>query len=154
MNFWTVAQISLDFLLTGAVFFLLFRFGKGARLNREDKKCVAELTEVRDSLNQLLRDAVEVSSGISKEIERKRSVAEEIFSALDKEKSALAQLSREIKSETQLLRKEAEKRQSPVLKDKYAEAIKLAETGLSAEEIAKRTQIPLGEVELALSLRK
>ncbi|NIQ00524.1 MAG: hypothetical protein GWM98_09110, partial [Nitrospinaceae bacterium] len=38
--------------------------------------------------------------------------------------------------------------------DKYGEVVRLASHGLTAGEISKRLDLPVGEVELALNLRK
>ncbi|PIQ97583.1 MAG: hypothetical protein COV67_03505 [Nitrospinae bacterium CG11_big_fil_rev_8_21_14_0_20_56_8] len=38
--------------------------------------------------------------------------------------------------------------------DKYEEVLRLASNGLSSREIAKQINLPLGEIELALTLRK
>ncbi|MBI4383654.1 MAG: DUF2802 domain-containing protein [Nitrospinae bacterium] len=147
MDSWTVTHIAVDFFLAGAALYCFLALRKEMAGRAESGKRLAELRELDASLRQLLKDAGETSNKIGREIERKRSLATEIFATLEKEKASLIQLIRELNAEK-------EKIAAPVPDDKYSEAFKLAQTGLSAEEIARRTKIPLGEIELALSLRK
>lgn len=139
--------MAVDIFLAGAALYCFLALKKEMARRAESGKRLAELKELDASLRQLLTDAAETSNKISREIERKRSLAGEIFATLETEKAALTRLVQELNAEK-------EKIAAPVLNDKYSEAFKLAQTGLSPEEIARRTNIPLGEIELALSLRK
>lgn len=157
MTPWIATQILIDLLLLVTVVICFSRLKKVVFLKQEADKRVEELLEVQGSINALLRESLEVSSNISREIEKERTLAEEVIDAFDAEKKTLSLLAQELKSELTALREEMGKYDilsGKIIKDKYSEAIKLAETGLSAEEIAKKTGIPLGEIELALSLRK
>lgn len=157
MTLWITVQILIDFLLLTAIVVCYFRIKKVSLLKRQVDNRIEDLLEVKGALGSLLHDSVEVSGDISKQIDKERSLMEEVLNAFDKEKKTLSQLTKELKSEAILLREELGKYDiftGKVNKDKYSEAIRLAETGLNAEEIAKKTNIPLGEIELALSLRK
>lgn len=140
--------MAVDFFLAGAALYCFLALQKEMARRAESGKRLAELRELDASLRQLLKDAGETSNKIGREIERKRSLATEIFATLEKEKASLMQLIQELNAEKEKIAAPA------VPDDKYSEAFKLAQTGLSAEEIARRTKIPLGEIELALSLRK
>lgn len=157
MNLWISAQILIDALLIIAIVICISRLKKIAALRQSADNRLEELLELQGALSDLLQESREVSSDISKEIESKRSLANVTIETLESEKNALSQLSHELKTEAKALREEIRKNDSlngKIIKDKYSEAIKLAETGLNAEEIAKKTSIPLGEIELALSLRR
>ncbi len=155
MNPWLIAQISIDFLLLTALIVCFFHLKKNAKLLQDAR--IKELLDLRSSLGGLLQESLDVSNKISAEIESQRSLAEDVFNEFDKEKNVLTKLALELKSEAKDLRDEINRYDAAtgkIIKDKYFETIKLAETGLNAEEISKRTNIPLGEVELALSLRR
>ena len=157
MSSWIAVQILIDFLLLIAIAVCFSRLKRVVFLKQEADRRVAELLDVQGSLNTLLQESLAVSSNITKEIETERALAEEVLNAFDKEKKGLSRLAQELKSEASALREEMGKYDilsGKIMKDKYSEAIRLAETGLNAEEISKKTSIPLGEIELALSLRK
>ncbi len=139
--------MAVDIFLAGAALYLFLALKKETARRGESGKRLAEMRELDVSLRQLLTDAAETSNKIGREIERKRFLAAEIFATLENEKSSLTRLIQEFNAERKKI-------PVPVPNDKYTEAFKLAQTGLSAEEISRRTNIPLGEIELALSLRK
>lgn len=157
MNLWISLQILFDVLLILAIFLCFSRLKKVGALKQSADNRIEELLELQGSLKDLLQESREVSNNISREIANKRSLADDTIEVLEMEKKALLQLSQELKSEVMAFREEAGKNHNlagNIIKDKYSEAIKLAEMGLNAEEIAKKTSIPLGEIELALSLRR
>jgi hypothetical protein len=157
MNLWISAQILIDVLLIIAIIICISRLKKIAALKQSADTRIEDLLELQGALNDLLQESREVSNDIRKEIENMRSLANDTIETLESEKKALFQLSQELKTEAKVFREEIRKNDNlngKIIKDKYSEAIKLAETGLNAEEISKKTSIPLGEIELALSLRR
>lgn len=154
MNFWTVLQGVVNLLLLGAVGFYFFRLKKEERLRREDETRIQELSKLRKSLEQFLVEAAEISDTISQDIERKRSTAQEISNTLKKEKLELSGKLKELKSEVMRMQKQSDKKSDNNAGNKYSKAIQLAEMGLDPVEISRKSQIPLGEIELLLSLRR
>lgn len=155
MNPWLIAQIVLDFLLLTALIVCFSHLKKHKKLLEDTR--IKDLFDLRSSLGELLRESLDISNKISAEVENQRSLAEDVFKEFDKEKNMLFKQVQELKSEAKDLREELNRYDATtgkIIKDKYFETIKLAETGLNAEEISKRTNIPLGEIELALSLRR
>jgi DNA-directed RNA polymerase specialized sigma24 family protein len=144
-------------LLIAAIAICFFRINNLLVRKQEVDSRVEDLLGVQGSLNALLQESLQVSNHITQKIENVRSLSEEALNAFEKEKKALTRLAQELKLEAKSLREEMGKYDiltGKIMKDKYSEAIRLSETGLNAEEIAKKTNIPLGEIELALSLRR
>ena len=154
MNFWTALQGVVNLLLLGAVGFYFLRLKKEEWLRREDEKRVEEVSKLRKSLEQFLVEAAEISDTISRDIERKHSTAREISDTIRKEKLELSGKIKELKSEVMRMQENSDKKGDKNAGNKYNKAIQLAEMGLNPEEISRQSQIPLGEIELLLSLRR
>lgn len=137
MNYWTALQGVVNLLLLGAVGFYFFRLKKEERLRKEDENRIQE-----------------ISNTISQDIERKRFTAREISDTIRKEKLELSGKIKELKSEVMRMRENSDKKNDNNAGNKYGKAIQLAEMGLNPEEISRQSQIPLGEIELLLSLRR
>ncbi|MFQ5449906.1 MAG: hypothetical protein ACE5E9_04720 [Nitrospinaceae bacterium] len=151
---WTVIQIFLDILLVAAVGYGLFRIKSDERFLGSQEKRIDELTDLKGSLDEMIREALEVSNRISADIDRKQTLAAEISNLLEREKSELYRLLEEVKSKGAGSPLSRPVSSLAEWKDKYSEALKLADSGMNPQEISRKTHIPVGEIELALNLRK
>ena len=157
MDPWVTLQGVIDLFLLGAAgycFLQLQKVEKNDLLRKEDSRRVKELSELRVALDNLVKDALEVSGKISKDIERKRILALEFSQKLAQEKGSISKTTEDLRSEFTRLKLELQDRLCSSSEDKYSEALRLADKGLSSLEISQKVNIPVGEIELVLSLRK
>jgi DNA-directed RNA polymerase specialized sigma24 family protein len=151
MTFWLTTFTVINFFLLVTLVFLITRLKGVEKLRHEDRNRIVNMSELRESMNQLLQETWEASETLGKEIDRYREVMARMESVLDNEKSTIKALTHEFQRNVS---READPAVAETPQDKYSEALQLSKTGLSAEEISKRINIPLGEVELALQMRK
>jgi len=147
MDYLASLQILVNIFLLAAIVYFLNGLRKERRLVEESRDLVRRMSDLREALNQLVWQA----GGVSRKIAEARDAP---ASQHLKELAELRQTVSHIEAEIDHLRTALNKSSPYLLMDKYSDAIRLAETGLSAEEISRKINIPLGEVELALSLRK
>ena len=131
-----------------------FRIKRKQIIGNEDDRRIRELTELRNSIDKLLTEALEISSRLSGDVEKKRKLLLTFMEKLDREKDILNEFLNEYKALSSEKNIEQLKPSTPDSINRYSEAVRLAKTGLSVEEIASRVNIPIGEIELVLSLRK
>ena len=168
MSFGAGIQFVLDVIFLGAVYFA-FHFIKGEiklrkdfertteeqnRLSQEWSNRVIELNQLHDSLEHLVTESLKVSDKINRGIEVKKNEVAEFLDQIEEEKKALSVLMEELNILLVELKKRPENSKLLGDGDRYADALMLAKKGYSPEEISKKTKMPLGEIELALSLRK
>ncbi len=152
MNFWQSFNLFLILLLSGGVVTLWWKL---RLLSQEKNEPSAEqASDLQASLHELLAEIEKSSKKVDKDLERKQSVALEIIKIMDSERESISRMVEELKLESELLRKESKNLKEVKIQNKYLEAQRLADSGMNAEEISKKTKIPLGEVELALNLKK
>jgi predicted nucleotidyltransferase len=168
MSFTVAIQFVLDVVFLGAVYcgFLFvkndIKFRKDFEKEREEQDRLRkewtdrleELNQLSDSLDNLVTEALKVSDKINKGVEVKKNETADLMDRMDEEKRALAFSMDELNSVAAELKRKPEARKILGDGDRYADALKLAKKGYSAEEISKKIKMPLGEIELALSLRK
>ncbi len=168
MSFAAGIQFILDVIFLGAVYFgflfikneIKFRgdFEKTReehiRLSQEWTDRVKDLNQLHDSLEHLVTEALKVSDKINKGVEVKKNEIADLLDRIEEEKKALSISMEELNMVAAELKKRPEARKILGDGDRYADALKLAKKGYSPEEISKKTKMPLGEIELALSLRK
>lgn len=135
--------ILADLAVCGVVIFSLFR-GR-----RQDKGSVdtVRLTTLVDSLRDLVRESDRASKSLLDALKERHKKTEELFWELDRREGKLM-----------TVMKEAEKLGSRPAGSKetgaYHEVSRLADLGFSAEEIARRVEVPKGEIELILGLKE
>ncbi|MFQ5715991.1 MAG: hypothetical protein ACE5GQ_02700 [Nitrospinales bacterium] len=139
-------------LLLGAAGYAIWRFRKEDRLREGDERRIKELAGLRDSIDQLLGQALVVSNKLSEEIERKGKLVSELVDKLEREKTARS--TGILEPDAALPNLQPRNKEKTWSEDKYSEAFRLAEEGLSLLEISRKVDIPLGEIELAINLRK
>ena len=128
-----------------AVVILYFLWGR----RQQDQKPVdtVRLTRLVDSLGELIRESDRASRNLLDALNERHRRSEELFGQLDKKEKRVIKVVQEAKSV--LLSSEATEGSR-----KYREVSRLADMGLSAEEIATRVKLPKGEIELILGLKQ
>ena len=168
MSLAATIQFILDVVFLGAVYFAFLyikneiKFRKEFeqtheeqnRLSQEWTDRLKDLNELHDSLELLVTEALKVSDKINRGVEVKKNETADLLDRIEEEKKALSLSMEELNMVAAELKKRPEARKILGDGDRYADALMLAKKGFSAEEISQRTKMPLGEIELALSLRK
>jgi hypothetical protein len=168
MSLAATIQFILDVVFLGAVYFAFLyikneiKFRKEFEQTREEQNRLSQewtdrlkdLNELKDSLELLVTEALKVSDKINKGVEVKKNETADLLDRIEEEKKALSLSMEELNMVAAELKKRPEARKILGDGDRYADALMLAKKGFSAEEISQKTKMPLGEIELALSLRK
>ena len=154
MNIWIILQTILNVFLVAAVVYCIFRFRKVDRFTKSREAYKGELIAFKTSLENTLEEGQRISNQILKNIEDKQKTLSDIDRMFNNEKNSLMNLIQELKSAGYSSSRINQKFQEPWINDNYAKAVKLSAEGFSPKEIADRIKLPLGEVELVLSLRK
>ena len=168
MSLAATIQFILDVVFLGAVYFAFLyikneiKFRKEFeqtheeqnRLSQEWTDRLKDLNELHDSLELLVTEALKVSDKINRGVEVKKNETADLLDRIEEEKKALSLSMEELNMVAAELKKRPEARKILGDGDRYADALMLAKKGFSAEEISQKTKMPLGEIELALSLRK
>jgi len=168
MSLTATIQFILDVVFLGAVYFgFLYvkneiKFRKEFEQSREEQNRLSQewtdrskdLNELHSSLELLVTEALKASDKINKGVEIKKNEIADLLDRIEEEKKALSISMEELNMIAAELKKKPEARKILGDGDRYADALMLAKKGFSPEEISKKTKMPLGEIELALSLRK
>lgn len=154
MSLETTFLWAVNSLLLGAGGYMIWRFQKEDLLREEDERRIEELASLRDSIDQLLGQALVVSDKLSEEIERKGKLVSELVDKLEREKTARARSTETLEPDAAPPNLQLRDNEKMWLEDKYSEAFRLAEEGRSLLEISRKVDIPLGEIELAINLRR
>ena len=128
-----------------AVVILYFLWGR--RQQEQKPVDTVRLTRLVDSLGELIRESDRASRNLLDALNERHRRSEELFGQLDKKEKRVIKVVQEAKSV--LLSSEATEGSR-----KYREVSRLADMGLSAEEIATRVKLPKGEIELILGLKQ
>lgn len=157
----TTFQIIFDFLVLVFLVILMFIFLTNRKKLKDFKNSYISLKELYDNFEDLI-DRCEVEGG--KMLENMEDERLKIESSLDNLKSndivnkKLEWEKNQKTDEMQEVVNKIERPYSPELQDhlqnKYFEIYKLADSGKTPKQIEKDLSIPLGEIELILSLRK
>lgn len=154
MNIWILLQILLNILLVATVGYCALRFKKEDQFAKGRESHMNELTAFKDSLEKVIKEGHRVSDRVVKDMESRQQTLSMISRLVENEKNAIMELLEEVKSAGYSSNLLKQKFQEPWINDKYAKALKLSAEGFSPQEIADRIKLPLGEIELVLSLRK
>ena len=168
MSLTATIQFILDVVFLGAVYFAFLyikneiKFRKEFEQTREEQNRLSEewtdrlkdLNELHNSLELLVTEGLKASDKINKGVEVKKNETADLLDRIEEEKKALSISMEELNMVAAELKKKPEARKILGDGDRYADALMLAKKGFSPEEISKKTKMPLGEIELALSLRK
>lgn len=142
MEFWIFLQIAIDIILLFIIYFYLIRDRN--RLGGEPSGEMNEekLEALSDSLGQMISESKRVLGEMFEKLESKEGQIDRLIEEGDELVSKLQ------KTISETLPKSEESH------DKYQQALKLANDGLSADEISERVKLSKGEVGLILDLRK
>ncbi len=168
MSIAATIQFILDVVFLGALYFAFLylkneiKFRKEFEQTREEQNRLGQewtdrlkdLNELHGSLELLVTEALKVSDKINKGVEVKKNETADLLDRIEEEKKVLSISMEELNMVAAELKKRPEARKILGDGDRYADALMLAKKGFSAEEISQKTKMPLGEIELALSLRK
>ncbi len=147
MDSWTIIQTGLILLLLAGFVHCLIRLNSLEKKHDAGKDSGMDWQYLILSLNQSVDEALKASEKINEDIERKQASAAEISDELNRKIQALQNLLAQMPAPRTRPRK-------PDADDKYSKVVQLADQGLNSQEIARKVQIPVGEVELTLNLRK
>ncbi|GJL78249.1 MAG: hypothetical protein NPINA01_12380 [Nitrospinaceae bacterium] len=154
MNIWIFLQILLNVVLAVTVIYCVLKLRAGDQLTKNQTSHIGKVTALKDSLEKTIAEGHRVSDRIVEDIVSRQETLSLVNQLVENEKRSIMELLEEVKSTgySSLLVKE--KFQEPWINDKYAKALKLSAEGFSPQEIADRVQLPIGEIELVLSLRR
>ena len=154
MSVLNITFVLIDLILISAVITIWRLLRQKFLVGKEDDRRIRELSELKDSIDLLLIESVEISSRLSGEVEDKRNILRILMDKIEQEKICLESSFNEYRKLAFQLKKNEPKPTDPKPGDRYSDAIRLAKMGLSPIEIAGKVNIPVGEIELVLSLRK
>ncbi len=154
MYFGNKIQTVFKFFLFGGLFYCLLRLRTLESKHDTGKENGMDWQYLILSLNQSVDEALKVSEKINEDIERKQASAAEISSELNRKIQALQNLLAEMPAPRHPSVPVAVSSRKTEEDDKYSQVVALASKGLNSQEIARKVQIPVGEVELTLNLRK
>jgi len=100
-----------------------------------------------DSLSELVKESERASRNLLDALNERHRRTEELFRQLDTREKRMAEAIRKVDSVVL-------KSESHELTEKYKEVSRLADHGLSADEIGGRVKLPKGEIELILGLKR
>tara|TARA_B100000959_G_scaffold184844_1_gene193206 strand:- start:946 stop:1458 length:513 start_codon:yes stop_codon:yes gene_type:complete len=158
ITLWIAIQAVVDLLILIAILFYIFDLKnrkKIEKLNVNLKK--KETQKLIQSLDRLITESERASIDISDKALLSQKKTQELLDHLEIKKN---QLQGEAKKAELLIEQikdqlEADPNKNESIlseEDKYSEAAKLAKTGLNAEDISRKLDLPKGEVELILNL--
>ncbi|PIR00999.1 MAG: hypothetical protein COV66_03995 [Nitrospinae bacterium CG11_big_fil_rev_8_21_14_0_20_45_15] len=142
MNILIVIQFFLTLVCVCAFIACYFKLKKIEKLVCLDSVKPEEILDLKDSIEDLNQEALKIAQEIGEKLEEYRKLG---FSETD---NALSSQSREYYQKAKQPSLQSEK------SDKYAPALKLVKEGMSVKDVAKQLKVPVGELELALELRK
>jgi len=154
MEFWVFLQIVIDAILLVIISFYLIRDRK-----RQIKYPFEEINEERlrilsESFNEMMHESKRITDDIHESIDKEKGSLQQLFDKLESKKEEVAQSVREADRLLQELQRpiHGNSIKSEINNEKYKRALKLAQEGLSVDDIAETLELPKGEVELILDL--
>jgi hypothetical protein len=141
MNILIVFQFFLTLICVCAFIACYLKLKKIEKLVCLDSIKPEEILDLKDSIEELNQEALKIAQEIGEKLEEYRKLG---FSETE---NALPSQSREY---SQKVKPSLQSEKS----DKYAPALKLVKEGMSVKDVAKQLKVPVGELELALELRK
>jgi|GEM_PF-3916126 len=142
MNILIVIQFFLTLICLAVFIACYVKLRKLEKLVLSDNVKPEEILDLKDSIEELNKEALKIAEDIGEKLEEYRT--------LDISKTGSARA-----SEYKRISKTEKKSQAPNSKDEiYDSALQLVEGGVTVKEAAQRLKIPIGELELALEMRK
>jgi len=134
--------LSCNAVLMAVLVFGFFRLKKMERRFAENRNYLETLADMKEAIDLSIRQGMRVVEEITLNLEPPEM---ERSSRSKSERDSSTPLPPPSKKKFSLFSQSS---------DKYEEVLRLASNGLSSREIAKQINLPLGEIELALTLRK
>ncbi|HJP18578.1 MAG TPA: DUF2802 domain-containing protein [Nitrospinota bacterium] len=158
ITLWIAIQAVVDLLILIAILFYIFDLKnrkKIEKLNVNLKK--KETQELIQSLDRLITESERASIDISDKALLSQKKTQELLDHLEIKKNQLQGEAKKAELLIEQIKNQLEagpNKNESILseEDKYSEAAKLAKTGLNAEDISRKLDLPKGEVELILNL--
>ena len=158
ITLWIAIQAVVDLLILIAILFYIFDLKnrkKIEKLNVNLKK--KETQELIQSLDRLITESERASIDISDKALLSQKKTQELLDHLEIKKNQLQGEAKKAELLIEQIKDQLEagpNKNESILseEDKYSEAAKLAKTGLNAEDISRKLDLPKGEVELILNL--
>ena len=158
ITLWIAIQAVVDLLILIAILFYIFDLKnrkKIEKLNVNLKK--KETQELIQSLDRLITESERASIDISDKALLSQKKTQELLDHLEIKKNQLQGEAKKAELPIEQIKNQLEagpNKNESILseEDKYSEAAKLAKTGLNAEDISRKLDLPKGEVELILNL--
>lgn len=162
MKYINVFQVVADVLILALILFYFFKRKEDRKRDKIIEVRAKEMLLLNKSMGNLIQEAKKVTEDLIGKIDSKQSDVENFLREIEKKQEEVVKakpeepVAVEPESEPEIEdsppaveeEKEAEE------EDKYAEAARLAEEGVPPDEIARRVNLPKGEVELILDLKK
>ncbi len=158
ITLWIAIQAVVDLLILIAILFYIFDLKnrkKIEKLNVNLKK--KETQKLIQSLDRLITESERASIDISDKALLSQKKTQELLDHLEIKKNQLQGEAKKAELLIEQIKNQLEagpNKNESILseEDKYSEAAKLAKTGLNAEDISRKLDLPKGEVELILNL--
>ncbi len=141
-SLWTTILIGVDLVVCGLVLAYLLRA-------RHDEKRLDpnRVRQMIDSLSELIRTSERASKDFLDELNERQRGTRELLDRMEVSEKRVTEV---IRHAEKLLMKP----RSPGPALGYEEVSRLADMGLSTEEISERVKLPKGEIELVLGLKR
>jgi hypothetical protein len=154
-------QIVFDFIIAALVVVLIYTVLSSRKKTKDFKESFISLKDLFDNFEKLI-ERCEVEGGkLLEELEDERIRAESLLDKINMKENLILKPDFKEATKSEQLHdyiKEAEPENTPLLQDhlkkKYFDIYKLADEGKTSQQIEKDLAIPLGEIDLILSLRK
>ena len=156
IGFWVFLQIAIDIILLVMIFVYLVRDRKRKPAPSFEEVNEEKLNVLSDSINQMIKESKRILNEMHERIEEQKRSLERMTEKLDRKKEEIDLSMKKVDGSLHRLKKDSDETflTDDENHDKYQQVISLARKGLTVEEIEKRVQLPRGEVELILDLKK
>ncbi len=152
LEFWIISQVVMDAALILVVFLVWRRFSKGPEVPKE-----AALMAVSRVLEPVLEESRKLAEAFDGQLTEKRAIINKINHDLDARIISLNLLLKRAETllgEQNPSRKGGKQVHSDHVVDLQQKVVALDAKGLPPKEIASRLQMPLGEVDMVISLKR
>lgn len=154
MNDLYLLQILVNILFAVGIIYCVVRLRKEDQFARVRESHRDKLSAFLVSLEKTVKQGQKMSYRVVADVESRKKDMRTLTQLVENEKKALMELLEEVKTAGYSSESLKQKFQKPWINDKYSKALELSAEGFNPQQIADRINIPLGEIELILSLRK
>ena len=156
MGFWVFLQIAIDIVLLVIVCLYVVRERKRRFMYSPEEIDEERLKALSDSIQQMIQESKRVLHEIQESINKQKDSLNKIVEKLDRKKE---EMDRSMEKAEKFLHglkgiTDRDVVTADAEQDKYQQVLSLSQKGLSIDEIGKRVELPRGEVELILDLKK